>query len=86
MKKFYMFLFIFVMSVSFCFAGEKTKGQLVAEQFKKIFKNIITVNSAEEALDLFEEHQADIVITDINMGKLNGLELSKKIKKINLTK
>lgn len=64
---------------------EDNKGLQVqaGKVFKKIFKNVVTANSAEEALGLFEEHQPEIVITDINMGKMNGLELSREIKKIN---
>lgn len=63
---------------------EDNKGlqEQASRVFKKIFKNMITANSGEEALELFKEYEVDIVITDINMGKLNGLELSREIKKI----
>nr|WP_321266292.1 response regulator [uncultured Sulfurimonas sp.] len=50
--------------------------------FKKIFKNLILANSGESAYLLYKEHQPEIIITDINMHNLNGLELSKMIKKI----
>lgn len=38
-----------------------------------------------EGLNLFQEHQdeIDIVITDVNMPNMNGLEMTKEIKKIN---
>lgn len=63
---------------------EDNKGlrEQVSKVFEKIFKNVITASSGEEALELFEKHPSDIVVTDINMGKLNGLELSREIKKI----
>ncbi|OHE10095.1 MAG: hypothetical protein A2513_08340 [Sulfurimonas sp. RIFOXYD12_FULL_33_39] len=63
---------------------EDNKGlqEQAGKVFKKIFKNVISADNGEDALELFEEHQPEIVITDINMGKLNGLELSKEIKKI----
>ncbi|NQY54755.1 MAG: response regulator [Campylobacteraceae bacterium] len=33
-----------------------------------------------EALDAFSENEYDLIITDINMPRLNGLELIKKIR------
>jgi len=64
---------------------EDNKGlqEQAGKIFKKIFKNLMLADSGESAYLLFKEHQPDIVITDINMGKLNGLELSRMIKKIN---
>lgn len=35
--------------------------------------------SAENALSLFESREFDLVITDLNMGKMNGLEFSRHI-------
>ena len=64
---------------------EDNKGlqEQAGKIFKKIFKNLMLADSGESAYLLFKEHQPDIVITDINMGKLNGLKLSRMIKKIN---
>ncbi|PNV84424.1 MAG: hypothetical protein C0627_01075 [Sulfurimonas sp.] len=63
---------------------EDNKGlqQQATKVFKKIFKNIITVDNGEDALAYFKKYKPDIVISDINMPKLNGLEVSKMIKKI----
>lgn len=64
---------------------EDNKGlqQQASKVFKKIFKKVITADSGESAYKLFKEHQPEVVITDINMGRLSGLELSRMIKKIN---
>lgn len=43
--------------------------------------NIFTANSAKEALNIMENNDIDIVISDYKMPKMNGLELLKKIKK-----
>jgi len=44
---------------------------------------IITAENGEEGLEKFKQHNIDIVITDINMPKMNGIDMAKKIKEIN---
>ena len=41
---------------------------------------IIVVDSGEEALKTLEEHAIDALITDLNMPKMNGMELLKIVK------
>lgn len=51
-------------------------------EFLEIEEFIVTaVDSAEKAIDLLKSQHADIVITDIMMVGMNGLELTKIIKK-----
>ncbi|PHO08959.1 hypothetical protein CPG37_11575 [Malaciobacter canalis] len=47
---------------------------------KKIFKKCDVAYDGLEALELYNKNAYDIIVTDINMPKLNGLELTKKIK------
>ncbi len=50
----------------------------------KLFKEVVYAeNGGEEALTLYKDAEFDIVITDIMMPKVNGLEMSEKIKEIN---
>ncbi|MBN2357100.1 sigma-54-dependent Fis family transcriptional regulator [candidate division KSB1 bacterium] len=42
----------------------------------------ITTNSAVKALDLFTHNDIDIVITDVRMPVINGIDLLKKLKKV----
>ena len=53
----------------------------VAEMLELLFKEVYVACDGEEAYLLFEEHHPDIVITDIKMPKLTGIELAKKIRK-----
>jgi len=48
------------------------------------FKTIIEAKSGREALTLYMSEKPDIIITDIEMPELNGLELCREIRKDNL--
>lgn len=50
---------------------------------EKIFKNIDIEINGKDGLAKYEEAHHDIVITDISMPMMNGIEMSHKIKKIN---
>ena len=45
--------------------------------------DVVTADSAERALQLFAERPFPLVITDIRMGGMNGIELLGRIKEIN---
>jgi signal transduction histidine kinase len=46
-------------------------------------KELYIANNGEEGLALYKEKQPDIILTDIQMPKLNGIEMSRIIKKEN---
>ncbi len=46
---------------------------------------VITVFNGEEALNKVKNQQYDLLITDISMPRLNGIELINKIRKIDKT-
>ena len=50
---------------------------------KKFFDTVFTAYDGKEGLEKFKKHNTDIVITDIKMPNMDGMELSKHIKKIN---
>ena len=47
------------------------------------FKDIITASNGLNGLNIYNNKPFDIVITDINMPKMNGIEMIRKIKEIN---
>jgi len=52
------------------------------ELFKILFQSVTTVNDGEEALKKYNSEHFDIIISDIKMPKLNGIELTKAIREI----
>ncbi|OCM00058.1 Phytochrome-like protein cph2 [Aliarcobacter thereius] len=64
---------------------EKELRDITAGFLKSFTKAQYIASNGEEAFNLFLEHQdnIDLIITDINMPHLNGMDMIKKIKKIN---
>ncbi|WP_294960963.1 HD domain-containing phosphohydrolase [Sulfurimonas sp.] len=56
--------------------------QGISSFLNKIFTNIDTASNGLEGLEKYTNKEYDIVITDIQMPKMNGLEMIKKIKEI----
>lgn len=50
---------------------------------KRYIKNLIIAKNGKEGLDLYKKHNPDMVITDIQMPVMNGLEMSEKILELN---
>ena len=49
----------------------------------KFFSRVVVVESAKAALDTMKEREIDLVLTDVRMPKIDGLELMQKIRKQN---
>lgn len=45
------------------------------------FKEIIEASNGLEAIEMYKEHQPDVIMTDIEMPKMNGLEFCRAIRK-----
>ena len=64
---------------------ENNVTRLLEKFLKKEGYNALTASSGEEALKVIDSQQVDIVITDIKMPKMSGIELLSKIKDIDPT-
>ena len=59
---------------------EESSREQLSEVFNLLFQSVDTAFDGEDALAQYNNKAYDIVITDINMPKMSGLELIKKIK------
>jgi len=57
--------------------------RMVTKMFlEPYFKKIFEAQDGEEAFQIYQEEKPNVIITDIEMPKVNGLELCKKIRTI----
>ena len=58
--------------------------QFTMELLSRFFKNISVCENGLEALKLFQEKKISLVMSDINMPIMDGIEMTKKIRDINI--
>lgn len=60
--------------------------KILRNVYEKILKDKVTqlyvAENGEEGLELYNKHKPDLILTDIKMPVMNGLEMTKRIKKI----
>lgn len=59
---------------------ETSIRSLLNEHFSKLEYHIITAENGEDALRKLEEHKVDIIISDIIMPVMDGVELVKRVR------
>ena len=57
----------------------------IAAYLQRQCKQLYIASNGEEGLELFKTHDPEIITTDIEMPKLNGLDMAKKIRKLSPT-
>lgn len=62
---------------------DPTLGAITETYLSRFFRNIRRCANGQEALDVYQHEQFDIVVTDILMPKMTGLELIEEIRKVN---
>ena len=74
-------------NITILYAEEEKDLREVTHQILKGFtKKQYVAQNGQEGLELFKKHEKeiDLIITDVNMPVLNGLDMVKEIKKINI--
>jgi len=61
----------------------KDAREMTTMILEEYFDSIIIAVDGDDGFKKFKENEIDIIITDINMPKLNGLEMSTKIRELN---
>ncbi len=62
--------------------NDKARGSML-NIFREFFDTIVVAVDGEDGLEKFQENSIDLVISDISMPKMNGLEMLEKIQEIN---
>lgn len=62
---------------------EQEIREILEEYLQKYFDCIYLAADGIEGLEIYKEHQPDIVFTDLIMPKMNGLDMIREIQKIN---
>jgi len=52
---------------------------IICEILAQPNRSVMAVASAEEALDVFEPHAFDIVVTDVSLPAMSGLDLAREL-------
>jgi len=61
---------------------EEMIRQNAVEYLSRICKQVLEAKNGLEALEVYKRHKPDIIISDIKMPKMNGLELAEQIRKV----
>lgn len=64
---------------------EKVTNELLSSTFKNFFSDVTSCFNGSEALSAYEKKAPDVVFVDIVMSGMDGIELSRQIRKINPT-
>jgi len=62
---------------------EDNARELLSSFIKRFCQTLHIAENGEAGLELYKEHKIDIVISDIKMPKMNGLDMVEEMKKIN---
>lgn len=66
------------------YAEDEDAIRIIFERIlKKFVKELFVASNGEEALELYKQHQPDIILTDIKMPKMTGFEMAEIVRKDN---
>ncbi len=60
-------------------------SSVLSDIFGDEFKELYVAKDGQEGLSMYKKYAPDIVLTDINMPKMNGIEMSELIRSENST-
>jgi EAL domain-containing protein (putative c-di-GMP-specific phosphodiesterase class I)/ActR/RegA family two-component response regulator len=63
---------------------EESIRAVFASMLEEVGLEVVTASNAHEALDLMRAHKWDVIVSDIKMPEISGIELLRKIREIDL--
>ncbi len=60
----------------------KEDNEQMQSLFSKLFRDVYSAKDGQEGLDLYKKHKPDVVITDLIMPNMDGIEMTEAIKAI----
>ncbi|NPA10733.1 MAG: response regulator [Epsilonproteobacteria bacterium] len=70
--------------IKLLYVDDDKDGREIIDMFlHEYFDSVDMASNGFEALEMFKSKDYDLVISDINMPKMNGIELFKEIRKLN---
>jgi YesN/AraC family two-component response regulator len=60
---------------------DETISAYLQKSLKNLAKTIFVAKNGKDGLEKFKQNKIDIVVTDLNMPLLNGIEMSKEIRR-----
>lgn len=61
---------------------EDTVREIIGRSLRRACKEVHLAANGQEGLALFERHHCDLVVTDIEMPVMNGVEMIRRIKEL----
>lgn len=61
---------------------EDTVREIIGRSLRRACKEVHLAANGAEGIELFEKHHCDLVVTDIEMPVMNGIEMIRRIKEI----
>lgn len=62
---------------------DKILHKIIAEYLKELNADIIFAENGFDAYEIFKKQKIDLIVTDLNMPKISGVDLIKKIRDVN---
>jgi len=56
--------------------------EILSARLRKKVKHLLVAENGEEGLAMYLEHKPDMILTDVTMPKMDGIEMSRKIKEV----
>ena len=68
-----------------CIEDNQIVREKLVELLRSFFHTVYSASSAEEAIPLYQRNKPEIILTDINLPGISGMDLAKKIREKDLS-